>query len=58
MTGQVFLNFENIATFIDTHTLFVWDAGTKQFIVYKRVIGLVNCYIRWIIFITFLINFD
>jgi len=37
------MKFESkIAAFLDTHLLFAWDAGTKQLIVYKWVIGTVN----------------
>ena len=51
MTSQVFkLNFESkIAAFLDTHLLFALDAGTKQLIGCKWVIGTVDCAIRILI---------
>ena len=42
-TSQVFNEiWEQIAAFLDTHLLFVWDAGTKQLIGCKWVIGTVD----------------
>ena len=38
------MKFESkIAAFLDIHSLFAWDAGTKQLIGCKWVMGTVDC---------------